>query len=67
MLVKFTNSFNELQGMPLYINPDHVASVYEKPTNGGSLATCIYGSKGEIWLVEESLSETIKIINGVIK
>lgn len=65
MLVKFTNSVEQLKGMPLYINPDHIISVYEAPTDGGSLVTTIYGIRGENWFIEEGLLEAVTRINGV--
>ena len=65
MLIKLTNSNPILQGMPIYLMPEHILSVYETPTDSGSLVTCIYGIRGDIWQVEEGLYDTIKIINGV--
>ena len=65
MLVKLTNNTPALQGMPIYLMTEHIISVYETPTDSGSLVTCIYGIRGDTWNVEEGLAETIKIINGV--
>lgn len=67
MLVKLTNAHNDLKGMPIYINPDHIISIFEAPTDGGSLVTTIYGIRGDSWFIDEGLAETIKIINGVTK
>ena len=67
MLVKLTNNHNELKGMPIYINTDHIISVYEVPVDGGSLMTAVYGIRGESWFVEEGLSEAVSIVNGVAK
>jgi hypothetical protein len=55
----------ELKGMPVYIMIEHIVSVYEIPTDGGSLSTAIYGTRGDTWLVEEGLIEVVNIINGV--
>lgn len=45
----------------IWINPDHIAAVYEEASQlGGSLATKIYGVTGIVWTVEESLSEVLK-------
>jgi hypothetical protein len=51
--------------MPIYLMTEHIISVYETPTDSGSLVTCIYGIRGDTWNVEEGLYDTIKIINGV--
>lgn len=64
MLVKFTNANEQLKGMPIYLMVEHIVSVYEMPTDGGSLVTCIYGIRGDAWQVEEGLKEVIDIISG---
>lgn len=62
MLLKFTNASAGLIGNPLFISSDHIASVFERPTDGGSLQTVIFGGPtGTSWEVEESLSEVVKI------
>jgi hypothetical protein len=43
---------------------DHILSVFETPTEGGSLVTSVYGIRGDTWFVEEGLKEVINIING---
>ena len=64
-MLKFTNASGDYRGMPLYINSEWIVSIYEQPTDGGSLMTAIYGGPTAIqWLVEESLSEAIRIANG---
>ena len=65
MLVKFTNSVELHKGMPIYLMQEHIVSVFENPTDGSSLVTCIYGIRGDTWQVEEGLLEVVKIINGV--
>lgn len=63
-MLRFSNISNqESLDMPIYINRDHIISVYEKATENGSLRTVIYGSGNNNWHVEESLSEVIKMIN----
>ena len=64
-MLKFTNSNERYKGNPVYINSECIISVFEEPTNGGSLATVIFGGFGspQRWNVEEGLSEVIKIIN----
>lgn len=64
-MLKFTNNGERYKGNPVYINSDCIVSVFEEPTNGGSLATVIFGGfgNGERWYVEEGLTEVIKIIN----
>jgi hypothetical protein len=64
-MLKFTNLNHDRLDMPIYINRDHIISVYENVTNKGSLRTIIYGTSGTEWHVEESLNEVIKIINEV--
>ena len=66
MLVKFTNRNEELRGMPIYLMTEHIISVYEIPTDGGSLATAIYGIRGDTWIVDEGLSDVIGIVSGAI-
>jgi uncharacterized protein YlzI (FlbEa/FlbD family) len=61
-MLRFTNiSSHETLDMPIYINKDHIVSVYERPTDGGSLRTIIFGA-GNTWHVEESVKEVIKMI-----
>jgi hypothetical protein len=65
-MLKFTNASGEYRGNPLYINSEWIVSIFEQPTDGGSLATIIYGGPNAItWHVEESLNEAVKNINGV--
>jgi len=63
MLIKLTNSNEHLKGMPIYITAEHILSVFETPTDGGSLVTSVYGIRGDTWFVEESLSQVVKLIN----
>lgn len=63
-LIKLTNYADQYKGMPIYLNDEQIMSVYEVATDNGSLVTCIYGTTGDTWNVEESLSEAISIING---
>lgn len=64
-MLKFTNNNERYKGNPVYINSECIVSVFEEPTNGGSLATVIFGGFGrcERWYVEEGLNEVVKIIN----
>lgn len=63
-LVKFTNNNEQLKGMPVYLMDEHIVSVFEMPTDGGSLVTAIYGIRGDTWYVEEGLNEVVNVING---
>jgi uncharacterized protein YlzI (FlbEa/FlbD family) len=63
-LVKFTNNNEQLKGMPVYLMDEHIVSVFEMPTDGGSLVTAIYGIRGDTWYVEEGLNEVVNTING---
>ena len=62
MFLKLTNLFNELKGDPIYINFDHVKSVFERPGENGGFVTHIYSSKEEYWFVEESPSQVYKML-----
>ncbi len=62
-MLKFTNLNQDRLDMPIYINKDHIVSVYENVIRQGSLRTIIYGTNGTEWHVEESLGEVIKKIN----
>ena len=65
--VRFTNNNEQLKGMPVYLMDEHIVSVFEMPTDGGSLVTAIYGIRGDTWYVEEGLNEVVNMINGVKK
>jgi hypothetical protein len=61
-LIKLTNNADHSKGLPIYINPEMVTAVYERPLEpGGSLVTILYGGpQGLEWYVEEGLSEVLK-------
>ena len=63
MLIKFTNANDALKGMPLYIETANIMSVFEQPTDSGSLVTCIYGLSRDTWFVEEGLKEVVDKCN----
>lgn len=64
MMIKFTNSYPDYRGNPIYINSDHITSVFEKQSvKDGSYETKIFGVQGTEWTVEESLNQVIKLIN----
>jgi hypothetical protein len=64
-MIKFTNASMGRKGDPIYINSEWIVSVFEDHTEGGSLATVVFGGPGGTpWFVEESLSEAIKLIDG---
>lgn len=62
--IKLTNVADNHKGMPIWINIEHISSIYEYPTEeGGSLRTCIFGGpNGSIWQVEESPFQIFKSI-----
>lgn len=63
MLIKLTNMSNpNVLDMPIYINTDHIASVYER-RNEGSVATVVYCVNDNEWIVEESLNQVVRLIN----
>ena len=64
-MVKFTNT-GQFADMPIYLNIDHITSVFEVPTDEGSLRTHVYSAFGKdtnVWVVQESLGQVIKAIN----
>ena len=63
MLVKFINRIEGRLGDPIYINVNKILSVYEEPTQRGSLSTVVYGESDKFWFIEEGLSEAVKKIN----
>ena len=61
-MIKLTNT-GTLAGNSLWVNPAHIIAVYEIPTEGGSLTTRVWGGTPAVeWVVEESMSEVIKMI-----
>ena len=68
MLVKFTNlNMNHLD-QPVYINANHILTLYEssRSGSGGGLTTtifCMNGANEKEWFVEESLSQAVKLVN----
>lgn len=56
MFVRLTNAADGRKGDPILINVNHILSVYENSTNGGSLQTVIYGLNSLAWTVEEGFS-----------
>jgi len=64
--VKLTNT-GKYRDNPIFINIDHITSVFEEPTNSGSLSTVVFSVSGHShrWVVEEGLSEVMKKIKEV--
>lgn len=56
MFIRLTNATEGRKGDPILINVNHILSVYENSTEGGSLQTIIYGFNGLNWTVEEGFS-----------
>jgi len=64
MLVKLTNAAEDLKDNLIYINTEWIISVYEVPTDGGSLRTIVYGGSQPVaWEVQESLNEVVQMVN----
>ena len=62
-MIKFINLAEGYVGDPIYINPDHIISVFPQSTEHGSLKTLIYGgTNGTVWVVEEGVEEVVKKI-----
>jgi hypothetical protein len=64
-MIKLTNT-GQLADMPIYINSEHITSVFEIPTDEGSLATQVFSALGKeplVWTVQESLGQVIKLID----
>lgn len=69
MMIKLTNT-GQLADMPIYINADHITSVFEIPTDDGSLTTQVFSAYGKeplVWTVQESLGQVIKLIERATK
>jgi hypothetical protein len=65
MFIKLTNTAGQHQGDPIWINVDHITSVYEHAkVQGGGLTTFVHGRIGPpiTWEVEESASKIMKLI-----
>ena len=65
LFIKLTNTVDKYIGEPIWINTDHITSVYEYPKIvGGSLTTFIHSRIGEAatWEVEESAAKVMKLI-----
>jgi uncharacterized protein YlzI (FlbEa/FlbD family) len=64
-MIKFINLTDAHLGNPVYLNPEWIVAVYPHFREvGGSEVTAIYGGpNGNVWYVEESLSEVIKLID----
>jgi len=60
--VKLTNNHPNFKDMPIYINTDHILSVYEVSQPGGSLSCAVFGTHGREWFPEQSLNEVMKLI-----
>ena len=58
MLIRLTNTNDAHRGEPLWINTDHIVSMYlHAEEAGGSLTTFLYtahGKKHVTWRIEES-------------
>ena len=60
--VKLTNNSPNFKGNPLYINIDHIVTVYEEQDEDGMFHTKLYGGFDKIvWDVEEPISKVINI------
>lgn len=65
LFIKLTNTVEKHIGEVIWINTDHITSIYEHPKiTGGSLTTFIHCRVGEpaTWEVEESVSQIMKQI-----
>jgi len=64
MMIKLTNMSNPgVLDMPVYINTNHIASVSEQKSDQGGIITVVYCVNGAFWVVEETISEVIRMIN----
>jgi uncharacterized protein YlzI (FlbEa/FlbD family) len=63
-MIKLMNMAEGHIGDPLFINPDHIITVFPQVIDGGSIRTIIYGGTNQTtWVVEEGVEEVIKKIN----
>lgn len=69
-MIKLTNNSPPWQGLIIYVNSDHIVSVFEEPMEeGGSLQTRVLLSLGTLYTVEESMEEVVRLVkryNGVV-
>jgi hypothetical protein len=64
-MIKLTNT-GQFADMPIYINVNHITSVFEVATDEGSLRTQVFSAFGKepiVWVVQESLGQVIKAIS----
>lgn len=65
-MIKLTSMNEETIGMPIYLAADKITAVFETTgEEGGSLKTVVLTIPDQLWLVEEGLSEVIKLIKEV--
>lgn len=65
-MIKLTNMGAGYLGMPVYISTDKIVAVFEANEDGeGSLKTVVMTGHDQLWVVEEGLSEVIKLIKEV--
>ena len=67
MFIQLTNVYDKRKGDPLFLgkvflNVNHIVSVYEEHVDGGSLSARIYTVTGNIYHVEESYMEITGMI-----
>lgn len=62
--IKLTNNFDKFKGTPIYLNVDHIVSIYDEVDDTGMSRTKVYGDDGNmtVWDVEESASQIFKML-----
>ena len=64
MFLKLTNNIDGLKGDPIYINMDHVKSIYERQIPEGGFVTELFSDTNLVWFVEESPALIYKMLQG---
>ena len=63
-LIKLTNNAEGFKGDPVYINLDHISSIYEFNNGSGFVTSLFSVLNNHQWVVEESPAEIQKILDG---
>tara|TARA_B100000902_G_C27132093_1_gene824168 strand:+ start:631 stop:930 length:300 start_codon:yes stop_codon:yes gene_type:complete len=66
---KFKNHFKGNVGLDIWINVDHIITVYESissetDTNSIQPTVTLYSESGQSWLVDDSIDEVVEKLNG---
>lgn len=63
-LIKLTNTREDLKGLSLYFNPDHIICVYDIPSESGEKTFLYGGNPAQTWEIEETSKQVYNMISG---